>query len=122
MSNPIRPPSEKIRKAKIKILGHVLRAPPDDPMKQVTIKSQCDILIPRKRIVGRPRMHWTNDTMTQAYGKLIEDHNFPYIPRHNNYITKQEGKQLYKLAQNRTQWKDKVVYQKDEHKRKYDKT
>ena len=83
----------------MKILGHVLRAPPDDPMKQVTVKSQCDILIPKKRRVGRPRMHWTNDTMTQAYDKLVEDHNFTYIPRHNNYITKQEGKQLYKLAQ-----------------------
>ena len=78
-------------------------------------------MIPRKRRVGRPKMHRTNDAMTQAYDKLVHEYNFPYVRRQNNYIKIQEASDLYNMAQNREQWKDMIVYHKDETKRKYDK-
>ena len=88
-------------------------------MRQVTIVKEHDIILPSKRRVGRPRIHWTNDTMMQAYDKLVQENRYDKITRDKGYNTIIEARALHNLAQNRRKWKDDVVYRKDKLNRTY---
>ena len=53
---------------KIQLLGHIIRADPQDPMRQVLV--QPNSLIPRiehVRRVGKPRAHWLVETYADGY-------------------------------------------------------
>ena len=55
-------------KRKIQLLGHIIRAGPQDPMRQVLFLPNS--LIPRTehaRRVGKPRAHWLIETYADAY-------------------------------------------------------
>ena len=58
--------------------------------------------------------------MIQAYDKLVSENQYEKINRDTGYVTKNEAKTLHKLAQNRREWKDEVVYHKDEENWKYE--
>ena len=49
------------------MLGHLIRADTEDPMRQVCLDSQGRRLRYEHRRVGRPRNHWTESAMQSAY-------------------------------------------------------
>ena len=60
--------SKLLLKRKIQLLGHIIRADPKDPMRQVLFLPNS--LIPRTehaRRVGKPRAHWLIETYADAY-------------------------------------------------------
>ena len=62
---------EDLRTARIKMLGHILRADEDDPMRSCfltagTIKERSDTTWR----VGRPRVHWLHQTMAEAWESI----------------------------------------------------
>ena len=60
--------SEHYKNQAQKLLGHILRAPDTDPMRQVTFRGESGSpLLADKNRVGRPRLHWTIETMSQAW-------------------------------------------------------
>ena len=56
-----------------KILGHIVRAPADDPMRQATFvgDSLAQHHTTRKR-VGRPRTNWTSHHLAAAWAKASD--------------------------------------------------
>ena len=109
---PYSPPSEAIRKNKMKVLGHVLRSPQEDPMRTVTVKRKCKFITPKKRRVGRPRLHWANTAFISANNKLAEtDNEYQYHENKEKYIDKYATKRIFKLAQDKNKWRESVVYQ-----------
>ena len=105
----------------MKLLGHLLRASPEDPMKQAALKHTYEPIYPKQRRVGKPRKHWINETMKDAYNKYAHEQTNQLTQATENYIKTEKCKMLYEIAQDRKTWKDLIVYQKDEPVRKYDK-
>ena len=65
--------SDTWRKAKCRLLGHILRARPSDPLAQATLKT--DGITPRtpsRKRPGRPRADWLTETYKDAF-HLITD-------------------------------------------------
>ena len=70
--NCFKPISEKIQLRQAKLLGHILRASNDDPMRQITFKpSTGDWNHPNKKRVGRPRANWLFETCKFTYEQVI---------------------------------------------------
>ena len=69
------PNNRKIKKVthtlklkRLSLLGHIIRADPNDPLKQVTFANESlDVLTPALRRVGRPRQKWTETTLKDAH-------------------------------------------------------
>ena len=63
--------SDTYQQRRIKLLGHVIRASDDDPMRKVTFRPGTikPWGTPVRR-VGRPRMQWLRGAKTQAWKKL----------------------------------------------------
>ena len=59
---------------KLKLLGHVVRADNDDPMRQVTFKSGCvKELNVGKRRVGKPKLDWIIQGKVQVWKKFCSE-------------------------------------------------
>ena len=76
---PIYKFSEIWLNTKFKLLGHLLRAAPGDPMREVTFEK--DTIHPRlvkQRRPGRPRDHWLLSTMTEAWDEIVDNENIHF--------------------------------------------
>jgi hypothetical protein len=90
----LRPFSEDYKHRQTKLLGHVIRASNEDPMRKVTFRPNTIRAwgTPLRR-VGRPKNQWLHSAKTQVWKKCrhMEDrqtHNRP------NKRTKYKGKRL----------------------------
>ena len=60
--------SDRWQQRKITLLGHILRAPADDPMKQILFEQGTDRpRIEHTRRVGKPRANWFVESCRDAY-------------------------------------------------------
>ena len=59
-----KPVTETLRERRLTLLGHVIRAPTDDPMRAITFNTgTVDTLNVGRRRVGRPNLNWIEVTM-----------------------------------------------------------
>ena len=56
---------------KIETLGHVIRAPISDPMRQTSVYGKGKIYICDSRRVGRPKLIWTIDAFATAFDMIL---------------------------------------------------
>ena len=77
---------------KIKTLGHVIRAPISDPMRQSSLYGPGKIYICDSRKVGRPKLIWTIDAFATTFEKIL------------NSIDK--GKTLHEFRRNKKEGKE----------------
>ena len=55
------------------LFGHVLRCEAGDPLRQVTfVPRTATPPLPEKNRVGRPRLHWTLENMTQTWNEKLQ--------------------------------------------------
>ena len=55
--------SEQHRDRKAKLLGHIARAPDEDPLRQITFQAgTCKRVEYGKKRVGKPRQNWIHQT------------------------------------------------------------
>ena len=60
--------SEVLKQNRLKLLGHVIRASPKDPMREVTFETaSINIKRPAYRRVGRPRIKWIDAALEEAW-------------------------------------------------------
>ena len=80
--------SVKWKQKKLTLLGHILRAPHNDPMREILFQPGKNI--PRSehvRRVGKPRANWLLDTFVEAYAFLHPQAHFDEtVPAHWNEI------------------------------------
>lgn len=63
--------SDYLRARSLTLLGHILRSPPEDPVRQATFRAGLPLArYPPKRRVGRPRFHWTAEALRQAWAYM----------------------------------------------------
>lgn len=63
--------SEIIQTKRIQLLGSILRAPADDPIKQAALKRNTLCYVDsRHRCVGRPRKKWVEESFRAAWERL----------------------------------------------------
>ena len=67
---------------KSKLLGHVLRAGPEDPMRQISFQPNNAIRVPygRKR-VGRPKQNWLQYAKKHTFEHILRRHDYLAISR-----------------------------------------
>lgn len=59
---------DRVKKNRLTLLGHIVRAEQIDPMREVTFTDTCvTIKSSNKRRVGRPRRKWTETVMVEAW-------------------------------------------------------
>ena len=78
--------SEEVRMRQIRLLGHIIRADPRDPMRRVTF--QDGVLqpnIPGARRVGRPRKPWLL-AVKEVVWQRISEHPFGSTVEENHQI------------------------------------
>ena len=69
--------SETIKRRAISLLGHIVRLPTEDQMKQ-TSRRKNKPLYPAAKRVGRPKLNWAKETYTNAWEKAkATDPNTP---------------------------------------------
>ena len=79
LGRPLRIFSEVWRSAKFRLLGHLLRAEVEDPMRQVVFKQESWIpRAPIKLRVGKPRDQWVVETMTEAFDEVMQNRWLSY--------------------------------------------
>ena len=74
LGRPLRIFSEVWRSAKFRLLGHLLRAETEDPMRQVVFKK--DSWLPRAPIklrVGKPRDQWVVEMLGEALDEVMQN-------------------------------------------------
>ena len=72
--------SKEIKEAQHKLLIHVLREPTEAPTRQATFKDdKATPNLSRRKRVGRPRQHWTVQTMKRTWKQLRKG-----IPEHRH--------------------------------------
>ena len=62
--------SELLRERRIALLGHLIRSEDKDIMKQLTLSDQIEPVKQKYKRVGRPRLHWTEVIMNDAFLKI----------------------------------------------------
>ena len=63
--------TEYVDQQAIRLLGHIIRAPNGDHMRQVCLRANTAFpRLPNKRRVGRPRLHWTIETMKRCWERI----------------------------------------------------
>ena len=72
----IKPFTEIPRERRLKLLGHLIRAKEDDPLKEVTFNPDTmEIKAVGCRRVGRPKTHWIHTVMRTAWDEI--KHQYP---------------------------------------------
>ena len=69
----IRPISQIILRRQKTLLGHVLRADPEDPMFCVSFNENIAIVADNTRRSGKPRQHFLETNLGRVYWELFED-------------------------------------------------
>jgi len=94
----IQPFVDTWKRAKYRLLGHILRTYITDPMRQVVFEAHTNYprIIGRKR-VGRPRDQWINFTLTEAYELERGEDTEEFDPENNDQM-----KRLIDKANERT--------------------
>ncbi len=89
---------DTLAKRRIKLLGHIIRAQPMDPVRLSTLKMHTpDPVYINDRRVGGPRKHWTEETFELCWNKHCKKDN-------NNVLynrTQQHRQIIETLAVNR---------------------
>ena len=97
--------SAQWEKAKISLLGHVLRADQNDPMHQVLFEGSAKYprIVGRRRS-GRPRMNWLELTMETAFRKIPreDNQNVQFRLMKNGCYNMEHINEVIKAAQKRT--------------------
>ena len=71
--------SETIKRRAISLLGHIVRLPTEDPMKQTSLRRNKP-LYPAAKRVGRPKLNWAKETYNNAWTSAkATDPNTPGI-------------------------------------------
>ena len=81
--------SDYVMNQQNKLLGHVIRADPLDPMKQRTINNDLQIPGIYKRRVGRPRLSWVSENCKWIYKKQFQEDYDQNNPEHVQKLTKE---------------------------------
>ena len=68
----IRPLSATASDRAITLLGHIIRASPDDQMRKIAVDAEFKRVEKLKRRVGRPRFYWLQTTMERAHKLLLK--------------------------------------------------
>ena len=78
------------QRAKFSLLGHIIRAKPEDPMRQVTFEENTyKPRQPEYRRPGKPRDQFIIETMKEAFDELVDNIWFHYNeddPEHTQII------------------------------------
>ena len=69
--------SETITERSITLLGHVIRAENNDPMKKIAVDAEIKRVERVKRRVGRPRFYWLQVTKEAADRAMRKRRNLP---------------------------------------------
>ena len=71
----IKPLTETLRERRLKLLGHVIRAKEDYPMKEVTFNpNTMEVKAVGFKRVGRPKTHWIHTVMKEAWEEIKHAH------------------------------------------------
>ena len=71
----IKPLTEIVKERRLKLLGHVIRAKEEDPMKEVTFNpNTMEIKAVGFKRVGRPKTHWIHTVMKEAWEEIKHAH------------------------------------------------
>ena len=81
--------SDYVMNQQNKLLGHVIRADPLDPMKQPTINNTLQIPGIYKRRVGRPRLGWVSENCKWIYKKQFHENYDEHNPEHVQKLLKE---------------------------------
>ena len=81
--------SDYVMNQQNKLLGHVIRADPLDPMKQPTINNTLQIPGIYKRRVGRPRLGWVSENCKWIYKKQFHENYDEHNPDHVQKLIKE---------------------------------
>ena len=87
--------SQIIQQRAISLLGHLIRLPDADPMKQATLRNNKPIFPPTRR-VGIPKHNWTRQSFEKAW-KVAKNDN-PTLPGHVFTGTDEQYQILTELA------------------------
>ena len=91
------------------MLGHIIRCPTDDPLRQAVIDHENKPMIPLIRRVGRPRKNWANEVMIAAYDRYAVKNGMQiHDPKVIN-ITENEIENITSIANRRRKWRQDVV-------------
>ena len=58
--------STTLKRRAVALLGHIIRLPDEDPMKQITLRREKP-LYPAAKRVGRPKLNWAKQTFQAAW-------------------------------------------------------
>ena len=103
----------------MKLLGHIIRSPQNDIMRQPTSESNNRPVIAETRREGRPRHIWANEAMKEAYDKIAEKQELPTRNRRENHIRNQQLTEVVNIARQRSEWKNIVVYTERDKKKDF---
>ena len=81
--------STQVKASQHKLLMHILREPTTAPTRQATFTGRAQPNIATKKRVGRPRKHWTIQTMKRAWHTLRKD-----IPEHRRKPFRKRSKTI----------------------------
>lgn len=80
-SQPFTPISKILMKQRVKLLAHIIRTDPEDPIKLISFKpNSIEHNVPDKRRVGRPKLNWIFETKKYIFENYIAN-NVPYLAR-----------------------------------------
>ena len=91
-------PFPTIKRRAVALLGHIVRLPDEDPMKQVTVRGNKP-LHPAAKRVGRPKLNWTKEKLAHA-GETAEKNN-PATPGNTFKATEEQYDNLTHPAEMR---------------------
>ena len=78
------------KERRLKLLGHVIRAEEDDPLKEVIfIRETMEVKTIGWRRVGRPKVHWIHTVLETAWNEIR--HSYPEeIQEYDNLYSQNE--------------------------------
>ena len=94
----------------MKLLGHIIRSPQSDIMRQPTIDYNNRPVLAEVRREGRPRNNWANEAMKEAYDKIAESQELTRRNKRENHINNDHIADVVRIARQRGTWKEIVVY------------
>ena len=95
----VKPLTVVLKERRFKLLGHVIRAEAEDPLKEVTFnRDTMEIKTIGWKRVGRPKTHWIHTVMREAWNEIRQAHPEEIQEYDDMYMQKEIIKQT---AENR---------------------
>ena len=81
--------SQFYQERKIKLMGHIIRADNDDPLRAVTFhpNSLDPISLSVKKRAGRPKLDWIEETKKEIWSTFLNSSNYVGSAEQNEIIT-----------------------------------